>query len=214
VNNISILPEGCVIFFSQYYTNQRRDWDEFSEVYESILLKLKEKYSDADIFYKLHPYIEKTAMLNIGMFNQELDFHLDFAKKFNLETLPASPIADILIKDNLDKISATYSIDSGVINTSLKHNIPSYHLYGVFVSNRIPHPIKKIDDPNMFGWEYAYGVVEPTSDSEKWEDNPLIKNNKLYLNITDLSQVGSIDDVNYKTEIPTVKWGDLKWDKT
>ena len=66
----------------------------------------------------------------------------------------------------------------------------------------------------MFGWEYAYGVVEPSSDSENWEDNPLIKNNKLYLNITDLSQVGSVDDVSYKTKIPSVKWDDLKWDKT
>ena len=40
------------------------------------------------------------------------------------------------------------------------------------------------------------------------------KNNKLYLNITDLSQVGSVDDVSYKTKIPSVKWDDLKWDKT
>tara|TARA_B100001778_G_scaffold202846_1_gene167511 strand:- start:1188 stop:1811 length:624 start_codon:yes stop_codon:yes gene_type:complete len=207
VNN-NDLTEGSVIFFSQDYTNHRRDWDEFSEVYESILLKLKDKYSNKNILYRLHPYIERQE------YRQELNFHLDFAKKFNLETLPTSPLADILIKDNSDKISATYSIDSGVINTSLKCNIPSYHLYGVFVSNKIPHPYKKISDPNMFGWEYAYGIIEPTSDSEKWEDNPLIKNNKLYLNITDLSQVGSIDDVSHKTEIPSVKWDDLKWDKT
>ena len=202
--NNSDLTEGSVIFFSQYHYFS----DEFGEVYESILLKLKEKYSDKNIFYKLHPYIEKKV------WKQELDFHLDFAKKFNLETLPTSPLADILIKDNSDKISATYSIDSGVINASLRYNIPSYHLYGVFVSNKIPHPIRKIYNPNMFGWEYVYGVVEPTSDSEKWEDNPLIKNNKLYLNITDLSQVGSVDDVSYKTKIPSVKWDDLKWDKT
>ena len=206
--NHNDLTEGSVIFFSQDYTNHRRDWDEFSEVYESILLKLKDKYSNKNIFYRLHPYIERQE------YKQELNFHLDFAKKFNLETLPTSPLADILIKDNSDKISATYSIDSGVINTSLRYNIPSYHLYGVFVSNKIPHPYKKIIDPNMFGWEYAYGIIEPTSDSEKWEDNPLIKNNKLYLNITDSSQVGSIDDVSHKTEMPSVKWDDLKWDKT
>ena len=68
--NHNDLTEGSVIFFSQDYTNHRRDWDEFSEVYESILLKLKDKYSNKNIFYRLHPYIERQE------YKQELNFHL------------------------------------------------------------------------------------------------------------------------------------------
>ncbi len=194
-----------VIFFSQYASFST----EFNEVYESILLKLKEKYSDKNIFYKLHPCIEREE------WKQELDFHLDFAKKYNLKTSPGFPQADKMIKDNLDSISATYSIDSSVINTSLKYNIPSYHLYGVFISNRISHPYRKIDDPTMFGWEYLGGEKIFSPLSVKWEDSFIIKNNKLYLNVTDLSQIGSIDDIIVgDNERPKLKWDDLSWDKT
>ena len=40
-----------------------------------------------------------------------------------------------------------------------------------------------------------------------------MKDNKLYLNITDLSQIGSIDDVVYDVNTKSgLKWEDLKWD--
>ena len=43
----------------------------------------------------------------------------------------------------------------------------------------------------------------------------IIKNNKLYLNVTDLSQIGSIDDIIVgDNERPKLKWDDLSWDKT
>jgi hypothetical protein len=77
----------------------------------------------------------------------------------------------------------------------------------MFISNKIFHPINKVDNTKLFGWT-------PTSTKEyNWEKSFLVKDNKLYLNITDLSQIGSIDDVVYDVNTKSgLKWEDLKWD--
>ena len=143
----------------------------------------------------------------------ETRFNIKFAKKYNIKIDDGSQGLFKFLRDNLDNIKSVYSIDSSGVLISLKYNIPTYHLRGMFISIKIFHPFNKVYDKELFGWDcinqIGYGKTQL-----KWEKSYGVKDNKLYLNVTDLNQLGLIDDVVYDINTkPKMKWDDLSWDK-
>jgi uncharacterized protein YjbK len=195
------LDKNSIVILNQY-SFEDIEWPGH-DLYESILVALKEKYSDRLVF-RLHPEVHWDPN-NFHITKSQ--FNIKFAKKHNLKIEDGTERLTKFIRNNVDNIKAIYSIDSSGILISLKYNIPTYHLFGMFISNKIFHPINKVDNTKLFGWT-------PTSTKEyNWEKSFLVKDNKLYLNITDLSQIGSIDDVVYDVNTKSgLKWEDLKWD--
>jgi len=183
------LDKNSIVILNQY-SFEDSEWPGH-DLYESILVALKEKYSDRLVF-RLHPEV------HWDIYNRhitESQFNIKFAEKHNLKIDNGTERLSKFVKNNLDNIKAVYSIDSTGILIPLKYNIPTYHLFGMFISNKIFHP------------------SSPKNNHLKWEKSFLVKDNKLYLNITDLSQIGSIDDVVYDVNTKSgLKWEDLKWD--
>jgi hypothetical protein len=224
------LDKNSVVIFNQY-SFEGPDWPGH-DLYETILVALKEKYSDRLVF-RLHPEV----YFDINKRHlTEPKFNIKFAEKYNIKIDDGSQEISKFLRDNLDNIKSVYSIDSAGVFFSLKYNIPTYHLFGMFISNKIFHPFHNVYDQELFGWDriqseiikeyekYSGELIEKLSlqldtgyskAQLKWEDSFTIKNNKLYLNVTDLNQLGLIDDVVYDINTkPGMKWEDLTWDKT
>ena len=201
------LDKNSVVIFNQY-SYEGPAWPGH-DLYETILVALKEKYSDRLVF-RLHPEVH----FDINKRHlTETRFNIKFAKKYNIKIDDGSQGLFKFLRDNLDNIKSVYSIDSSGVLISLKYNIPTYHLRGMFISNKIFHPFNKVYDKELFGWDcinqIGYGKTQL-----KWEKSYGVKDNKLYLNVTYLNQLGSIDDVIYDINTkPKMKWDDLSWDK-
>tara|TARA_Y100001963_G_scaffold52461_1_gene73521 strand:+ start:1253 stop:1861 length:609 start_codon:yes stop_codon:yes gene_type:complete len=200
------LDKNSIVILNQY-SFEDTEWPGH-DLYESILVALKEKYSDRLVF-RLHPEVH----FDINQRHlTETKFNIKFAEKHNLKIVDGTERLSKFIRNNVDNIKAIYSIDSSGILISLKYNIPTYHLFGMFISNKIFHPFNKVYDSELFGWDRIQSP-DYSKTQLKWEKSFHVKDNKLYLNITDLSQIGSIDDVVYDVNTKSgLKWEDLKWD--
>ena len=204
--NQNNLLEGSVVFLNQYsYIGQ--EWIGH-DLYESILVALKEKYSDKLVF-KVHPETHPPAkgeLLNWWQAKALEPYNIRFAKKHNLKIYDSDIEFDSFIENNVDNIMSIYSLDSLSCFLTIKHKIPTYHLFGIFLESNIPHPFPKghvmyrADSVSGREWEYPFAaniaMDEDGNEKEvlvKWDDK--ILHERRYLSVKSLSEIGSIDNV-------------------